>query len=111
MNATTDPTDPIADYEAAQTLLDELTAEAAGLDQRIEAAALAGDRQGFTAAVTRREALPFLIDAARHEVVETEVEALDVRIAAQEAASEPLRQADDVHSHHGATEGGDQAGG
>ena len=92
MNATTDATDPIAAYEVATTLLDELTAEAAGLNQRLEAAALSGDRQVFNAAVARREALPFLIEAARHAVVRTEVEALDVRIAAQEAAAEPLRQ-------------------
>ncbi len=88
--------DPIAAYEAARTLLTELEAEQASLPKRSKAAALAGDGKTFNALIMRREQLPHLIEAARREVVRTEVAALDARIAAHEATREPLRRREEA---------------
>ncbi len=89
---TTTTTDSGEAFEAAKTRLAELEQEQTGLSAKIRAAALKGDARAFDAAVSRKEQLPFLIEAARREVVRTELPAIEARIAAHQAAGEPLRR-------------------
>ncbi len=64
---------PEADLADAKQSLEELEAEAAGIQNRVTEAALAGDAEGFVAAQIRRVALPVLVNRAAVAVVEAEL--------------------------------------